>query len=138
VITLTFTPLTPASQVLVRAAFFRICSDSSLRGPDGSIVARYSNVWHLGARSFREFRCSNSVYLRVTNQDGEREGLGPYDFVRAAEGALFTADQRLAAYSGPWGASAHAICWREVALLSAPDDTQRKACIRSANVPARV
>ena len=40
----------------VRGAFFRICADGTLRGPEGSLVASYtSKGWLLGARSCREF-----------------------------------------------------------------------------------
>ena len=123
-ITLTFATLAPDSQVLVRAPFFRICADSTLRGPDSTIVATYSaHMWRLGLRSCREFHCNAALYLRVTNQAGQRERLGPYEFVRAAEGALFASGQCLGTYSRRWHAQDTAECWQEVTLLSAAAET---------------
>jgi len=117
-ITLTFSPLSADSQVLVRAVFFRICADYTLRGPDNTVVATYTaHTWLLGARNCREFHCNNAVYLRVTGADGSRERLGPYEFLRAAEGALFTQGQCLGSYSPKYTGVALR-CWHEVALLS--------------------
>lgn len=118
-ITLTFSPISTGSQVLVRATFFRICADHTLRGPDSTVVATYTgDTWKLGARSCREFHCNNSVYLRITNADGTRERGGPYELVRAAEGALFTNGRCLGTYSPKWNAGGETPCWQEVALLS--------------------
>jgi hypothetical protein len=118
-ITLTFSRASPHAPVSVRAPFFRICADATLRGPDSSIVATYvAHRWRLGQRSCQEFHCSDPVYLRVTNQDGERERLGPYEFVRAAEGSLFTEGRCIGTHfpAPPGVAEAH--CWHEVTLLS--------------------
>jgi hypothetical protein len=119
-ITLTFSPLAAGSQVLVRAPFFRICADSALRGPDGTVVATYaSHMWRLGVRTCREFHCSDSLYLRVTNPGGDRERLGPYAFVRAAEGALFVNGVCLGTFSSKWHSESASHCWNEITLLSA-------------------
>jgi hypothetical protein len=119
-ITLAFSPLSPGSQVLVRASFFRICADSTLRGPESTLVATYaSHVWRLGVRRCREFQCNDMLFLRVRNAGGEQERLGPYQFVRAAEGALFASGKCLGIYSCKWNAENTAHRWDEVTLLPA-------------------
>ena len=121
-ITLTFSPLSAGSQVLVRATFFRICADSTLRGPENTLVATYAaHLWRVGARKCREFHCDEALYLRVTNPDADREQLGPFRFVRAAEGALFASGKCLGVYSPKWHEESPAHWWREITLLPAPD-----------------
>jgi hypothetical protein len=121
-ITLTFSPVAAGSQVLVRAAFFRICADLTLRGPDSTVVAAYtSHMWRLGVRRCREFHCNDLLYLRVTNPGGDHERLGPYQFVRAAEGALFVNGMCLGTYSRKWNSESTSRSWaeHEITLLSA-------------------
>lgn len=118
-ITLTFRPLHSESSVLVRGMHFRICADATLRGPDNAIAARYSErVWQLGARQYRSFECSGPVYLRVTNANGSREHVGPYDFIKATEGAIFTHDSCLGLHASPGDTGVLTEIWQEIALLS--------------------
>ena len=123
-ITLTFRPRHGESQVRVRGMHFRICGDATLRGPDNAIAARYSRgSWLLGQGQHRAFECEGPVYLRVTGSDGTRQHLGPYDFVKAAEGAIFTRDSCLGYHTTRPEADVSAQIWLEVALLSgAPTD----------------
>jgi hypothetical protein len=123
-ITLTFSPLSSGSPVVIRGLFFRIDRDCALRGPDSTVVATYApHTWKLGARSFREFHCNNAVYLRVRNRESVRERLGPYDFVRAAEGGLFVQGQCIGTYSPQWDTEdALHQCWHEITLLSAASE----------------
>ena len=118
-ITLTFRPVHGESPVLVRGMHFRICTDATLRGPDNAIAACYSKgFWQLGQRQHRAFECSGSIYLRVTNADGTRTHLGPYDFVKAAEGAIFTRDSCIGIHSSRTEADMSSDVWREIAFLS--------------------
>jgi hypothetical protein len=119
-ITLTFRPLHGESAVLVRGMHFRICADSTLRGADNAIAARYSQqLWHLGPRQYRSFECSGPVYLRVTNSNGSREQVGPYAFIKATEGAIFTQESCLGRHISPGDdAGILAGTWQEIALLS--------------------
>lgn len=123
-ITLTFRPLHGDTSTLARGAYFRICADGTLRGPDNAVTARYADRrWQLGQRHYREFECSGPIYLRVTDREDNRECLGPYDFVRAAEGALFTHQACLGMHSPGGNLESATYRWREVALLS--DDVAR-------------
>ena len=77
-ITLTFRALNGESVMLVRGAYFRICADGTLRGPDNAVAASYTNgLWQLGKRRHRTLECREAVYLRVTTSDGQRECIGP-------------------------------------------------------------
>lgn len=119
-ITLTFSPLAEGSQVLVRAAFFRICSDSALRGPEGTLVASYvSHLWQLGGRRCRDFHCNDPVCLRVTTSGGEHQRHGPFQFVRAAEGGLFVSGKCLGVYCPKLGTEGGFDRWDEITLLPA-------------------
>ena len=95
-----------------------------MRGPDSTVVATYTpHTWRLGARSFREFHCNNSIYLRVRNRADACEKLGPYDFVRAAEGGLFVQGQCIGTYSPQWETESGANqSWQEITLLSAASE----------------
>ena len=105
----------------VRAAFFRICADRTLRGPDSSVVATYTpHGWKLGARSCREFEAAGQIFIRATCSDGRRENLGPYDFIRASEGGLFTKGCCIGIYCSNRGLALSAHEWSEVALLGEP------------------
>jgi hypothetical protein len=123
-ITLTFSPLSSGSPVVIRGLFFRIDRECALRGPDSTVVATYTpHTWRLGARSFREFHCNNSIYLRVRNRADACEKLGPYEFVRAAEGGLFVQGQCIGTYSPQWETeSGSTQSWQEITLLSAASE----------------
>jgi hypothetical protein len=123
-ITLTFSPLSSGSPVVIRGLFFRIDRECALRGPDSTVVATYTpHTWRLGARSFREFHCNNSIYLRVRNRADACEKLGPYEFVRAAEGGLFVQGQCIGTYSPQWETeSGPNQSWQEITLLSAASE----------------
>jgi hypothetical protein len=119
-ITLTFRPVHGESPVFVRGAYFRICADGTLRGPDNAIAASYGNgLWQLAQRRHRAFECSRPVYLRITRQDGRHEHIGPYDCVRATGGAIFTHETCLGMYAGAGEPAAAPGLWQEVAFLSA-------------------
>jgi hypothetical protein len=122
-IILSFRPLQRESLVVVRAAHFRICSDGTLRGPDNTIAARYiDGLWHLGQRRHLSFECVGPIYLRVTNHHGRRESIGPYEFVKAADGALFTHDNCLGVHILPvkFG-SVITEMWQEVSFLTSKE-----------------
>jgi hypothetical protein len=121
-ITLNFSPAQNRSTVLVRATHFRICADGTLRGSDNSVAARYADgEWILANSRYGSFECAGPVYLRVTDARGQRECLGPFDSVRMAAGAVYTADTCLGAHASrsdreprPSGA------WREISVLTTP------------------
>lgn len=127
-IVLTFRPVIGESPVNVRGAYFRICADATLRGPDNAIAASYSKgLWNLGRRQHRSFECSGSFYLRVTLRDGANQRTGPYDFVKAVEGALFTQNDYLGAFALPPSDINSLELWREVAFLPADQLPHAKA-----------
>jgi hypothetical protein len=104
--------------VFVRGAFFRICMDRTLRGPEGSLIARYSAVgWQLGSRNCREFEALGPLLLRTHFPDGRREHLGPYEVVRAADGALFNRTHCLGIYCTNRAAAPGLPEWNEIAFL---------------------
>jgi hypothetical protein len=108
-----------AATVLARAAYFRICEDATLRGPDNTVAAVYTaHFWLFGHRRFRSFDCDGPVYLRVRSGTGSLAQTGPYDFLRAAEGALYTQDTCLGVYLPGADPRAFADHWREITLLS--------------------
>lgn len=107
------------SPTLVRGMHFRICADATLRGPDNAIAAHYSTrLWLLGQRPYRAFECSGPVYLRVTNSDGSRAHLGPYSFIKAADGGIYTENSCLGLHATRAEAGFSPDVWREIALLS--------------------
>jgi hypothetical protein len=118
-IVLAFRPVRDESRVIVRGAYFRICADGTLRGPDNAVVARYLNgLWQLMHGRHRAFDCSGPVFLRVTNSDGRRERGGPYESIKAAGGAIFSNDSCLAVHdSRAEPRSSVALC-QEIAFLS--------------------
>jgi hypothetical protein len=119
-IRLTFRALRGETTVISRAAYFRICTDSTLRGPDNSIAASYiDRVWHLGNRHYRGFDCTGPIFLRVTNCDGLRQQLGPFDSLRAVDGALYSHETCLGTYLSGWTHGNPEDRWREVVLLPA-------------------
>jgi hypothetical protein len=118
-ITLTFHPERSESAVLVRGTYFRIRPDGSLRGPDNGVAATYADgLWQLGPRRCHAFECAGPVYLRVTDKDGRRECIGPYDFVKVVEGAVMTHDSWLGSHTIRAGVSAPADLWQEIAFLT--------------------
>ncbi len=119
-IVLTFHPVHGESPVSVRGAYFRICADATLRGPDNAVAASYcKGLWQLGRRQHRSFECSGPVYLRVMHSHGSHERTGPYDFVKAIDGALLTHTDYLGAYALRSEIVGSLELWREVALLPA-------------------
>ena len=119
-IVLAFRPMRDESRVIVRGAYFRICADETLRGPDNAIVARYLNgLWQLTHARHRAFDCTGPVFLRLTNSDGTREHAGPYEFVRAAGGAIFTQDSCLAVHDSRAEVGSSVALCQEIAFLSA-------------------
>jgi hypothetical protein len=116
---LTFRPLDSQSVVLARAVYFRICVDETLRGPDNSIAARYADgLWQIAHRQHRAFECDGPIYLRVTGSDGRREHIGPYDFLKASDGAIYTRDSCLGAHVLRRNGMAPSGVWTEVVFLS--------------------
>jgi hypothetical protein len=106
--------------VLVRGTHFRICSDGTLRGPDNTPAARYfDGLWHLGQRRHLSFECAGPVYLRVTNNEGRRECIGPYTSIRATDGAIFGPDSCLGVHAVRAQVGAEMVeVWQEVAFLT--------------------
>ncbi len=104
--------------MFARAAYFRICSDATLRGPDNSIAAIHENrSWLFGQRRFRSFECDGPVFLRTKTGTGSVAQSGPYSFLREAEGAFYSQDVCLGIYlpgREPDGSIVHL---REIALL---------------------
>jgi hypothetical protein len=119
VITLTFRALIGESVVLVRGAYFRICADGTLRGPDNAIAASYTEGhWQLGRKRNRMLECREALYLRVTTADGQRECIGPYECLKVIGGAIFSNDTYLGAHTRRESYIPEAAVWREIALLS--------------------
>ena len=118
-ITVTFQPLSSESMIFVRGAYFRICTDRSLRGPDNAVTASYSGgLWQLGRRRYRILEFREAVYLRVTVSDGEQKCIGPYECLKVTGGAIFSNDAYLGAHTGGDSNLPQADIWTEVALLS--------------------
>src|SRR6185312_6372764 len=107
------------SVMLVRGAYFRICADGTLRGPDNAVAASYTNgLWQLGRRRHRALECREAVYLRVTTSDGQRECSGPYEYLKVAGGDIFSDNAYLGTHSGGKSCLPDNNIWREIALLS--------------------
>jgi hypothetical protein len=107
--------------VLIRAAYFRISADGALRGPDNAITATYADgLWQLAQRHHRAFECAGPVYLRFMRKGGQPEIMGPYEFVRAAEGAVFTHDECLGVHDLRGRTLTSVGVWDEIVFLTAP------------------
>ena len=118
-ITLAFRPLSGESVTLVRGTYFRICADGTLRGPDNAVTASYAaGRWQLGRRQHSMLECREAIYLRVTNADGQRDCIGPYEALRVAGGAIFSHDTYLGVHTRGDSYSPVADIWTEIALLS--------------------
>ncbi len=118
-ITLTFRAVNGESVILVRGAYFRICADGTLRGPDNAVAASYANgLWQLGRRRHRALECREAVYLRVTAPDGQRECIGPFEYLKVTGGGIFSNDTYLGAHSGGESHLSKSDLWMEIALLS--------------------
>lgn len=118
-ITLTFRAVSGDAVSLVRGAYFRICADGTLRGPDNAITASYTNgIWKFGHRRHRMLECREALYLRVTSSDGRRECIGPYESLKVTGGAIFSNDTYLGAHAQDEPQFREAAIWREIALLS--------------------
>jgi hypothetical protein len=102
-IILTFRPVRTESRTILRGAFFRICADRTLRGPDNTVAAVYANgLWKVANRSHRSFECEGEVYLRVTDSDGRHHAsAGPYQSVRFSQGIIFSGEVRLGTHASP-------------------------------------
>lgn len=118
-ITLAFRPASGESVILVRGAYFRICADGTLRGPDNAVTANYSDGhWQLGRKQHRIVECREAVYLRVTTADGQRECIGPYERLQVTGGAIFSNETYLGAHTRGDAYLPDSDIWREIALLS--------------------
>jgi hypothetical protein len=62
--------------------------------------------------------CREAVYLRVTNMDGQRDCIGPYEALRVGGGAIFSHDTYLGVHARGDSHSPVADIWAEIALLS--------------------
>ena len=117
-ITLTFWELSTESMTFVRGAYFRICADATLRGPDNAVAARYSGgLWQVARRKHRVLECRTAVYLRVTDADGQRKRIGPYECLKVAGGDLFSNDLYLGTHAPRESQPPQAHLWSEIALL---------------------
>jgi hypothetical protein len=104
--------------VFVRGAFFRISSNGTLRGPEGSLVATYTDLgWRLGARHYREFEAVGPLFLRANHLGGRCERLGPYELVRAADGAVFGEGRCLGVFCLNRAMSPGIPEWSDITLL---------------------
>jgi hypothetical protein len=102
----------------VRAAFFRICVDATLRAPDGGVVATFSSRrWSLGKKGCEDFTVTGPTLLRIKRYDGVTEHLGPFELVRAADGALFTQGRCLGVHSSVPGPALANDYWEEITIL---------------------
>jgi hypothetical protein len=117
---LTFHPAGGGTPVQTRAAYFRICSDATLRGADNAVVAVcMDNRWRLGQRLFREFDCSGPVWLRShKSQGGVAVVMGPYERMKSVHGHLYGDDVPLAVDIPGWQYSVKGFCY-ELSLLPA-------------------
>jgi hypothetical protein len=121
VITLTFRALSSEWVVVLRGAYFRICADGTLRGPDNAVAASYTaGLWRLRRRQHSMLECREAIYLRVTSSNGQRECIGPYGCLKVTGGAIFSNDTYLGAHTRGESYPPEAEIWREVALLSDP------------------
>ena len=119
-IILTFRPLRSESRTIVRGAFFRICADRTLRGPDNTVTATYTNgLWQVRHRPHRSFECEGEVYLRVTDCDGRQVSAGPYQSVRFSQGIIFSGEVRLGAHASADESAPAAGLLYNVTLLAA-------------------
>jgi hypothetical protein len=113
-----FVPKRADATVLVRGAYFRICADGTLRGPDNVISATYADgLWELGHRQYAAFECKGPVHLRVTGASTRRECLGPYDSIKVARGAIFTHEGWLGAHAARGALGSPGDLWREIAFV---------------------
>lgn len=116
---LSFRPLKSGSTVLVRGNHFRICPDGTLRGPENTTAARYfDGIWHLGQQRHTSFECAGPIYLRVIDNLGRREFMGPYTSIRAASGAIFTHDSCLGVHVFRAQSPKMGGMWQEVSFLT--------------------
>jgi hypothetical protein len=119
VITLAFRGLNGESVTLVRGTYFRICADGTLRGPDNAVTASYTaGRWQLGRRQHSMLECREAVYLRVTNAEGQRDCIGPYEALRVAGGTIFSNDTYLGVHTRGDSYVPVVDIWTEIALLS--------------------
>ena len=118
---MTFRTVPGESIVHTRACCYRFCADGTLRGEDNFIAAtRVDDCWRLGQRLFRELECAGPVFLRARKTPSASPvGLGPYNLLRTAAGAVYADEIRL----GICLPTLHrdpADSWHEVSLLTLP------------------
>lgn len=117
---LTFRPVRSESRTIVRGAFFRICADRTLRGPDNTVTATYTNgLWQLRQRPHRSFECEGEVFLRVTDSDGRQVSAGPYQSVRFSQGIIFSGEVRLGMHAPADDSASTADVLQNITLLAA-------------------
>ena len=106
--------------MLVRGTHFRICSDGTLRGPDNTVAARHlDGQWQLGPRRYGSFECTGPIYLRVINNGGGRDCIGPYASIRAADGAIYAPDGCLGVHSAHTKFGTEMVeMWQEVSFVT--------------------
>ncbi|HEV2442488.1 MAG TPA: hypothetical protein VGT07_08185 [Steroidobacteraceae bacterium] len=118
-ITLTFRALSGETVMHVRGAYFRICADGTLRGPENAVTGSYTDgLWRLGRRQYRTLECREAIYLRVTTSDGQRECIGPYECLKVTGGSIFANETYLGAHTRREPHLPEAGIWTEIALLS--------------------
>jgi hypothetical protein len=116
--TLTFRSVRNETTTVVRGAFFRICPDGTLRGPDNMVMANYANgLWQLAQKSHRSFECGGEVYLRVTDAEGRHARAGPYQAVKVTRGAIFSGDIWLGIHASAGETDTSTDRWHQVTLL---------------------
>lgn len=130
-ITLTFRALSNDSVIFVRGTYFKICVDGTLRGPDNSVTASYTDgLWQVARRQHRVLECRATVYLRVTTSDGRRKSIGPYECLRVTGGEIFSNDIYLGAHTRTDSRVPEVDIWTEIALLpleSGPDPSPHRS-----------
>lgn len=106
--------------MLLRGVYFRVCADATLRGPDNSIVASYAEgLWRVGRKRCLAFESGGPISLRVTDANGRQANIGPYEFIRATEGAIFTQNVCLGRHDAGGRPIPSADLWREIVILTA-------------------
>lgn len=62
--------------------------------------------------------CREAVYLRVTTSDGQRECIGPFEYLKVTGGEIFSNDAYLGAHSHRESCLPTTDIWREIAVLA--------------------
>lgn len=64
--------------------------------------------------------CREAVYLRVTTSGGERECIGPFEYLKVTGGEIFSDQTYLGAHWRGESCLPNSDIWSEIALLSEP------------------